>query len=324
QRRPCPVTDFIQIAHEPKDNCPYSLTTIVLSGSAIALDDVLLLPADARAASTTYDPLKGKTSETSANGNTTYYEYDFANNLTQVRDHNGSITKQVEQSVAGLRGKLQPEFSIGSVVDGQAVSFDATSPCLADAAGIAWNFGDGTATTPFSQVFTATHTFPPVTGTEATYSVTLYVRTSDGRLLSTIRPVRIIHAPLPVTFCVAGVVSLDDCNVDPPIKFSSCGSPLPFDPTDLTTTFMVTITGQASCAAGYTYQWQAASNNGEWFNLSGKTTPTLLLNASTETAGTTAFRCVVRGCGQETISSTATITHYRSSSSCRVLYRKLR
>ena len=53
----------------------------------------------------TYKPLVGLTSETDAAGRTTFYEYDFFNRLSVVRDQDGYVRKKICYNYAG-----QPEY----------------------------------------------------------------------------------------------------------------------------------------------------------------------------------------------------------------------
>jgi YD repeat-containing protein len=61
-----------------------------------AYDDIRIYPADAQMTTYTYDPLVGMTSSTDAKGQTTYYEYDSFQRLTNVKDKDGNILKHTD------------------------------------------------------------------------------------------------------------------------------------------------------------------------------------------------------------------------------------
>jgi hypothetical protein len=58
------------------------------------IDEVRLYPADALMNTVTYTPLVGKTSETDANGVTSYYVYDDFNRLRYIKDQDGNIIQR--------------------------------------------------------------------------------------------------------------------------------------------------------------------------------------------------------------------------------------
>ena len=60
------------------------------------IDEVRIYPADAVMSTMTYTPLIGKTSETDANGITTYYEYDSFNRLYLIRDDKRNIVQKID------------------------------------------------------------------------------------------------------------------------------------------------------------------------------------------------------------------------------------
>lgn len=58
------------------------------------IDEVRIYPEGALMTTATYEPLIGKTSETDANGITTYYEYDSANHLKFIKDQDKNIIQR--------------------------------------------------------------------------------------------------------------------------------------------------------------------------------------------------------------------------------------
>lgn len=72
--------------------------SITLTGSGF-IDDLRLHPKLAQMVTSTFIPLVGKTSETDAAGNTTYYEYDSFNRLIAIRDDKGNLIKFINYHV---------------------------------------------------------------------------------------------------------------------------------------------------------------------------------------------------------------------------------
>jgi YD repeat-containing protein len=67
---------------------------IVLTAEDCYIDEVRQYPVDAIMTTYTYDPIIGMTSQTDANGKTTYYEYDSFGRLKYVKDHENNIVKE--------------------------------------------------------------------------------------------------------------------------------------------------------------------------------------------------------------------------------------
>jgi len=75
-------------------------TSLSISGTGY-IDELCLYPSDAEMTTYTYDPLVGVTSSTDAKGETTYYEYDPAQRLINVKDQDGNIVKHLNYHYQG-------------------------------------------------------------------------------------------------------------------------------------------------------------------------------------------------------------------------------
>ena len=67
-----------------------------------AIDDIRIFPAGSEMTTYTYMPLVGMTSATDANNKTTYYEYDNAGRLKDIKDHDGNIVAKWKYKYAGM------------------------------------------------------------------------------------------------------------------------------------------------------------------------------------------------------------------------------
>lgn len=79
-----PVEQTIEVGYDP--------TTHTIGGSYY-IDEIRIIPYDARMTTYTYFPGIGKTSETDTNGMTTYYEYDRFGRLIRISDNNRNPLK---------------------------------------------------------------------------------------------------------------------------------------------------------------------------------------------------------------------------------------
>lgn len=70
-------------------------STLSISGTG-GIDEVRLYPSDALMSTFTYDPLVGITSQTDANGRTSYYVYDSFGRVQLIKDKDGNIIKTFE------------------------------------------------------------------------------------------------------------------------------------------------------------------------------------------------------------------------------------
>ncbi|MBK7885187.1 MAG: hypothetical protein IPJ81_16395 [Chitinophagaceae bacterium] len=71
-----------------------------LSGTGL-IDELRLYPSNAKIVSTTYDPVKGKTSECDMNNRIAYYEYDGLGRITKIRDENKNVVKTYQYHFKG-------------------------------------------------------------------------------------------------------------------------------------------------------------------------------------------------------------------------------
>ncbi len=73
-------------------------TAVSISGTA-TIDDVRLHPVHAQMVTYTYEPLLGITSITDPKGKREFYHYDAANRLSQIRDQDNNIIKQIRYNL---------------------------------------------------------------------------------------------------------------------------------------------------------------------------------------------------------------------------------
>lgn len=88
------------------DGVKWNLKEEVYTGSKSftstqTIDDIRVVPADASAKSYTYEPLVGITSEIDQRGNTSYYEYDDAQRLINLKNQDGDIINSYQYNYAG-------------------------------------------------------------------------------------------------------------------------------------------------------------------------------------------------------------------------------
>lgn len=83
------------------------VTSVIIGGSGY-IDEVRLYPADAELESYTYQPLIGMSSATDAKGSTTYYDYDYLQNLLDIKDLYGNILKSYQYNYAGYTPGMTP------------------------------------------------------------------------------------------------------------------------------------------------------------------------------------------------------------------------
>ena len=73
-------------------------TSYNIGGTGYWIDEVRLMPANARMTTCTYSPQGNVTSKTDENGQTTYYKYDALGRLIEVRDNERNLLKSTEYS----------------------------------------------------------------------------------------------------------------------------------------------------------------------------------------------------------------------------------
>ncbi|MEM7036495.1 MAG: DUF6443 domain-containing protein, partial [Bacteroidota bacterium] len=73
----------------------------------LIVDDLRLLPENARMTTYTYDPIAGQTSASDVNDIATYFRYDPLLRLDMVRDRHDNIVRKVQYDYKGLNGATQ-------------------------------------------------------------------------------------------------------------------------------------------------------------------------------------------------------------------------
>jgi hypothetical protein len=291
-------------------NSQLSLT----ANGSLQLDDVLLLPVEASAVSTTYSFDLGKTSETDVRGRTTYYEYGPTGDLALVRDHNQAIVHQYQKVLPSRTVTTGISFTTsGTGLENEPLIFTATSG-LKGALQYRWDFGDG-ATTSYATEASTTHIYPTL-GSNKSYNVRLYVTSQGTEYLYTTN-VGIARQPLRLTNCTAGVVAVDDCYKTGNVQVDvSCNPNAPNSSTYATFRVTPNLTGS------FTYTWQVLSGDSfsPWQSIAGNTNDPSSLSVGK--SATTRYRCRVDivtnvpEAYQSTYSEEFQINHYKSDISC--------
>ncbi|MBD2769495.1 carbohydrate-binding protein [Hymenobacter sp. BT664] len=258
----------------------------LVASSAVQVDDVLFLPATAAAASTTYDLTKGKTSETNGRGRTLFYEYNALGALARVRDHNGDIVKQMEKIVAGRPPEISPAFvTEGNAYDGVALTLRANTDC-GNNLSYSWDFGDGS---PTAQGVAPSHAFN-TGGRVQTFAVRLSANVpGQTKIYTSVQYIEIRPAPVSVTSCLNGVVSIDNCGIEPDVLENSCSPGN--TPQTGNNTYAVTAAGGSNLV--YTWYYREA-NGGPWLP-TGQTSPsiTVPISANPVAVDRRSYQCIV-------------------------------
>lgn len=128
--------------------------TINLTGQ---IDDVRLYPLNAQMLTYTYDPLIGITSQTDAKNLVTFYEYDGSRRLTNIKDKDGNIVKNM---VYHYRGEPDPNYSriILQNVTGGAVSLFWTLPSASPSTSCVMQYTDSVTGQLYSQSISTNQT----------------------------------------------------------------------------------------------------------------------------------------------------------------------
>ncbi len=89
-----PVTDDWTYLEWTIDH--HNESNLVVASNGNLIDEVRIHPVGSQMTTSTYNPLVGVTSETDANGQTTYYEYDALNRLRLVKDQHRDIRQRYQ------------------------------------------------------------------------------------------------------------------------------------------------------------------------------------------------------------------------------------
>lgn len=297
-------------------NAPRTNYRVELRATAgqVDVDDVLLLPSTATAHSTTYEPGVGKTSETDAQGRTTWYEYNAVGELAVVRNHNGDVVRTFASSYGTPRQSGSVDFGVaaGDSTDSRPITFVATNSGCLDGITYRWEFGDPSSGAQNTATgASATHTFN-TQNTDRSYNVTLRATTAQGRALAPVtKRIDIRRAALAPSLCAHGVVGVNLCANPVYYGTSSCdGSPAPRDGTE----FRVTLPPTA-CGGPVVYTWeQNGPQTGGWQTVASGPAATLWVPMPTNRRGYK-VRCTVRACGQEATTYEAEFA-YEGSQGC--------
>lgn len=250
-------------------NSTFNIT--VVNSTAIYADDMLFYPSAAQVSLTNYDYFNlQKTSSTSPQGNTFYYQYDALGRPTLTTDNNQNILKQIIYNYNILPMVSGYFYLPEKINSGSSLTVSAfTDPC--EAAGItrSWNFGDNSA--PVSGL-SATHTY----ASTGTYNITLTI-TYQGTSFNYVEQMQVIvPPPPPITFGLyaCGAVLYNVCNSQViNYGYSStgtvCGTTMPVG----TNTF--TAANFSSCGTGtFTFEMAFDTAPNTWTLVSQGSSPT--------------------------------------------------
>jgi YD repeat-containing protein len=138
---------------------PTSFTLKVTTAGSVTLDDVLLVPAEARVALQTARPLVGVTSTTDDRGNSVAFSYDEQGRKTGTFDRKRNLVQRVEYGTQKpLTTELVAAFTHNSsyLVTNSAVTFSAYDHCNLQGATYAWVVDGATESTNSTLVRTFT------------------------------------------------------------------------------------------------------------------------------------------------------------------------
>jgi len=159
------------------------------SNTSILVDDILFYPTDANVSTQTVQPnTLFKTSETTGNGQTVYYDYDVFGRLKHVYDKDKNMIQKKtyvsKESIAAFAPSIGHSGN-NTVLSAQQFS-DGVSVANTDGLNYVWNFGDGTAsvnaaggyvyhtyTAPGTYTVTLTKSSPYYNTASTSYTITI-------------------------------------------------------------------------------------------------------------------------------------------------------
>ncbi|NVM62209.1 hypothetical protein FHW88_000485 [Mucilaginibacter sp. SG538B] len=140
-----------------------TFTLSISSTQNISVDDILLYPEVATAATASFDPVYHyKTSETNTNGVSGYFVNDQWGRMLYKLDQDKNIIERNSYLSHGdVQGIANPSISNNQFYKGHPGTFTLSGPDACSAVGVTvdWNFGDGTGTVTSSGLISPNHTY---------------------------------------------------------------------------------------------------------------------------------------------------------------------